>query len=192
MKKTLLAILMILVLSVFVSCAKDREEGCPAVKALQDGSYILTLDLRDETSNSQLTVAKKDGVISLDDGDTVTLLKADGCWVLDPAAKEYCPTDSVELSNLLTVLLTVNLRYEDTVKDGQKTQYRYAVSETTNYTFVYEGERFSEIRITVTVNGEVFSESVLPVESFSTTVPEDVLFEIPDGYTKVSSEKLSV
>ncbi|MGM9681553.1 MAG: hypothetical protein ACI3XR_08615 [Eubacteriales bacterium] len=180
---------LILVLCVFLlsSCGKTQ---CPAVESMEKGTYSLSLDLSDDDISRTVTIAQKDGAVCLrSDEDSFVLFTKNGSYAVDTESKTYSNYQALDLNYDAVFIGKNTLKFKNVQTEDSNTVYRYQVGDHTVYGFVYDSEgNFCELRMTVQYDGKVFSESVMKVLSFSDSVPDEAIFEIPEGYTESASE----
>lgn len=183
MRKNILCVILALIFIVLlVSCSKYE---CEAVNILQSGTYYMHLYF-DELS-SEVEIAQKNSKIMLKSDDVVILLSNEYSYILDTTDKTY--TDFKEGSGINYNELFINshtFKFEERVIEGENEIYKYTRNES-KYQFIYAEGKLTKIIMENIKDGQLISSGELPFTSLTSEIPEDVFFDIPDGYEYVET-----
>jgi hypothetical protein len=188
-KKVLIILLFALVLSVDLligGCSNPKDE-CPIMRALKNGQVQITS--ADNYHIGRIIYAIKGDRLVVANGDFQNLVMNDKAYALDVVEKTYEEIDPNKLGSIHAIWVKYDkMKFLEKTQDGEYTNYDYLFGNY-DFTFIYKSDTLCFVNVRIydnplpDVSGVIIDK--LPVESFSDTVSDELLFEIPEDYKLV-------
>ena len=143
----------------------------------------------------EVAVAERGGITSMrqtiGDESTYTVVKGDVAYVFDMLSPYYMRVSTAELELELTADDTTRFVAEGREAIDGKT-YAFVIREsledsTQHLTYFFDGDTLFAIRATLQMDG-VTMNVLFYVTAFTDEIPEDMPFEVPQGYTEYVEE----